>query len=109
MKRFTVREFLYPEDSPLARLQELENKIEDGNLVEVETTTNVGTYHPVDEFICSKCGIQLEEWVRHVTDEDGEEYHYEYEFNFCPNCGRRIEEEQIEKTIRELMEGTDNG
>ena len=32
MKRFTIKEFRYPEDSPLARLQELENMIEDGEL-----------------------------------------------------------------------------
>ena len=32
MSRFTIREFRYPEGSPLARLQELENMIEDGEL-----------------------------------------------------------------------------
>lgn len=35
MKRFTVKEFRYPEDSPLARLQVVENKLEDGELAEV--------------------------------------------------------------------------
>ena len=32
MNRFTVKEFVYPEDSPMERLQELENMIEDGEL-----------------------------------------------------------------------------
>ena len=53
----------------------------------VERGENMGTLHEVDEFICSKCGIRLQEWARIVTDEDGEEYHYEYAFKFCPNCG----------------------
>ena len=34
MKRYTIRGFKYEEDSPMARLQELEDKIEDGVLVE---------------------------------------------------------------------------
>ena len=47
-----------------------------------------------DKFVCSKCGIILEDWVETKYDEDdGEAYHYEYEFKFCPNCGRKIVEE----------------
>ena len=52
---------------------------------------NIGTVHPVDEFVCSKCGIHLEGWTRVVTDEDdGELYYYEYEFKYCPNCGAKM-------------------
>lgn len=32
MKRYTTRDFKYEADSPMARLQELENKVEDGEL-----------------------------------------------------------------------------
>ena len=35
-RRCTLRGFPYPCDSPLERLQELENKIEDGLLIEKE-------------------------------------------------------------------------
>ena len=52
---------------------------------------NVSTVHPVDEFVCSNCGIHLEGWTRVVTDEDdGELYYYEYEFKYCPNCGAKM-------------------
>ena len=52
---------------------------------------NIGTVHPVDEFICSECGIVLEGWTRVVTDEDdGELYYYEYAFKYCPNCGAKM-------------------
>ena len=48
-------------------------------------------YDDVDQFICSKCGIELQNWNRYETDEDtGEKYCYDYRFNFCPNCGIRI-------------------
>ena len=35
MNRYTFRGFPYPEESPMGRLQNLENMIEDGKLVEV--------------------------------------------------------------------------
>lgn len=47
-----------------------------------------------DTFICEKCGIHLEDYVRAEYDEDAEDTtHYGYEFKFCPNCGRRVVEE----------------
>lgn len=47
-----------------------------------------------DSFICEKCGIRLEDCTRIIFDEDAEDTTYhEYEFKFCPNCGRRIVEE----------------
>ena len=49
MKRFTVKEFRYPEDSPLARLQELENKIEDGNLAEVIPSLDEDLYRRIND------------------------------------------------------------
>lgn len=42
-------------------------------------------------FICEKCGIRLEDCVKTVYDEDAEDTtFYEYEFKFCPECGRKI-------------------
>ena len=62
------------------------------DVVEVKHGENIGTLHPVDEFICSECGIVLEGWTKVVTDEDdGEMYFYEYEFKYCPNCGARMD------------------
>ena len=50
---------------------------------------NIATeYDGVDQFVCSECGIELQNWVRVERDEDdGDETHHEYRFNFCPNCG----------------------
>lgn len=49
MKRFTVRGFRYPEDSPLARLQELENMIEDGDLAEVIPSLDEDLYRRIND------------------------------------------------------------
>lgn len=49
---------------------------------------NMSEYNPVDEFICSECKIILQDYImkKEATDLDD----YEYEFNYCPNCGRRV-------------------
>lgn len=44
-----------------------------------------------DEFVCSKCGYQNNEVNRTVIDYDGEVNHYDYQFNYCPNCGCKVE------------------
>lgn len=47
-------------------------------------------YADCDAFFCSECGIRLEGWCKVVIDDDGERLLQEYEFTFCPNCGRKI-------------------
>ena len=47
-------------------------------------------YADCDEFVCSKCGIHLMEWVEVRIDEDNDETYCEYEFKYCPNCGAKI-------------------
>lgn len=58
----------------------------------VEQCENVAArYADCDEFICSKCGIHLMEWVEVSIDEDyDDEIHSEYVFKYCPNCGAKI-------------------
>lgn len=57
-------------------------------------TRNISEFHPVDGFKCEKCGIDLRDWSRIVfDDDDDDEFVHEYEFNFCPNCGKKIIEE----------------
>lgn len=47
-----------------------------------------------DHFICEKCRVYLENWMKTVYEEDTEDtYCNEYEFKFCPECGRRVVEE----------------
>ena len=49
MNRFTIREFRYPEGSPLARLQELENKLEDGEIAAVIPSLNEDLYQKIND------------------------------------------------------------
>lgn len=63
-------------------------KVENDN-----TCTHIGDIAQCNQFICSECGIHLEDWRRLVVDKDDDTtYNYEYEFKFCPNCGRKIVE-----------------
>lgn len=52
---------------------------------------NTTYMHPVDEFICSECGIDLTEFCRYDPEED---VAYEYEFKYCPNCGAKMDLEE---------------
>lgn len=77
------------------RLQELEDKIESGELCEQKTCKNVSKKHPVDEFICSECGFHYENVSETREDEDGEYfYKVEFETKYCPNCGAKVEDEE---------------
>ena len=49
---------------------------------------NITEENPVDQFICSRCDIVLEGFIRKCIDEDdGSEWYEEFEPYFCPNCG----------------------
>lgn len=62
---------------------------------EEETTRNVGKdYDVCDQFVCEKCGLELQDWVRIGRDDDGtESCAYDYIFKYCPNCGREIHDD----------------
>lgn len=67
--------------------------LKDYREMKVHGTTNISDVAYCDKFVCEKCGIVLEDWVKSVYDEDAEDTtHCEYEFKFCPNCGRKIVE-----------------
>ena len=55
---------------------------------------NIGTnYAECDQFVCDKCGIELQDWSRIERDEDdGEVTYHEYVFRYCPNCGADMRE-----------------
>ncbi len=52
---------------------------------------NITDMHPVDEFICSQCGIDLTEFCRYDPEED---VSYEYKFKYCPECGAKMDLEE---------------
>lgn len=61
-------------------------------LTERKTGKNVGTdYDEVDQFVCSECGIELQDWHSVERCEDGEVIFHEYTFRYCPHCGTKIE------------------
>ena len=62
------------------------------DVVERKTGKNVATeYDDYDQFVCSECGIELQDWHRVERDEDdGDVTYHEYRFRFCPNCGANL-------------------
>ena len=49
-------------------------------------------YAECDQFVCSECGIELQDWHRVERDiDDGDISYHEYTFRYCPNCGAIIE------------------
>lgn len=62
------------------------------SLQERGTCKNVGTdYAECDQFACSECGIELQDWHSVERCEDGEIIFHEYTLRYCPHCGRKIE------------------
>ena len=49
-------------------------------------------YAGCDQFVCSNCGIELQDWHRVERDEDDDVTYHQYEFKYCPNCGARMDE-----------------
>jgi uncharacterized protein with PIN domain len=62
------------------------------DVVEVRHGENISEMHPVDEFICSECGLIVRDCCRYEIDEDadGDENCFEFEFKYCPRCGVKI-------------------
>lgn len=59
---------------------------------------NINTnYDDCGQFVCSNCGIELQDWHRVERDEDdGDITYHQYEFNYCPNCGAKMDEGESE-------------
>ena len=59
--------------------------------LEQQTCENINEdYADCDQFKCSECQIELQDWDRVERDDDGEVSYHEYTFKYCPHCGRRI-------------------
>ena len=58
------------------------------------TTENLCTH--TEQFICSKCGLHLEDFTQQICYEDEDEdedetYSTYFDFFYCPRCGRKVE------------------
>lgn len=64
------------------------------SIIMPNVTKNTSEIAHCDRFICEKCGIHLKDWARVEIEEyeDGykDEGLYEYEFEYCPNCGAKV-------------------
>ena len=60
------------------------------NVQEVRHGKNVTTEHPVDEFVCSECGIIFKDFSEYIPEED---IYREFIFKCCPNCGAKMDKE----------------
>ncbi len=60
---------------------------------------NITSMHPSDEFVCSICGVVIQDMVIVIQDmvryDPKNELYYEYEPKFCPNCGAKMLEEVL--------------
>lgn len=87
MKRYTIREHKYESDSPMARLQDLENKVEDGEIVEVAHGSwgfdGIG-------WTCSECG----EYALSIKT------NLQVHSIYCPHCGAKMDGERSENGKR---------
>lgn len=56
-----------------------------------KTCYNLAEVADCDQWVCSHCGINLAEWIRVIVDEEeNDTMYYEYKFKFCPECGHKI-------------------
>lgn len=68
-------------------------KLPPADVSEIKNCRNDSSIHPVDEFICSECGLIMRDLTEVKIDEDAnDEAYYEFEFNYCPKCGAKIVE-----------------
>lgn len=76
----------------LDRLYRAVKAIPAADVVDEVHAENVANAHPSDEFECSNCGLILREYCRYDPEED---VHFEFtDWNCCPRCGARIEEDE---------------
>ena len=61
-------------------------------------------YAECDQFVCSNCGIELQNWHRVEHDEDdGDVTYHGYEFKYCPNCGAKIDKRTLKYADQNIM------
>lgn len=61
-------------------------------------------YAECDQFVCSNCGIELQDWHRVERDEDdGDVTYHQYEFKYCPNCGAKIDKRTLKYADQDTM------
>lgn len=57
---------------------------------EVKHGENITSMHPTDEFICSECGVVLQDVSEYIVEDD---VYREFYFDYCPKCGAKMYKE----------------
>ncbi len=57
---------------------------------EVRHGENITSMHPTDEFICSECGVVLQDVSEYIVEGD---VYREFYFDYCPKCGAKMDKE----------------
>lgn len=74
----------------------------------VPTCENIGDknnpLHEVDQFVCSNCGLHLEDWVEVYYDDDWgfttEPTYYDYALEYCPHCGYKVTDKDSQAHLK---------
>ena len=75
-------------------LKAIDKQAEELGWLDEKTCINLSEFYSIDEFECSNCGIVLSEYQQiEIDEDDGERFFYDYRPKYCPNCGRKIIEE----------------
>lgn len=59
-------------------------------------TNDAKDYAEFDQFVCSRCGIHLEDWKLIDESDIDNGITHDYVFKFCPNCGARVKGADME-------------
>ena len=79
------------------RLAISQSQIANAPTVNSRICTNIAAdYEDVDQFVCSKCGIELQDWHSVERCDDGEIIFHDYTFRYCPHCGAKIKNDHVE-------------
>lgn len=91
--RGEVRRIL--QDQKVVHKERAINRLPSASVKPVVRGENIAKdYADTDQFICSECGIHLQDWVRIDEDDYEDGIVHEYVFQFCPNCGADMRSEE---------------
>ncbi len=92
-KGYIYREHTFVERKEAVNNAKDEDFVNGTALIQLKYGKNISNNDPVDEFICSECGLTMRDWIGYKYDDDECENCYAFEFSYCPRCGVEIEEE----------------
>lgn len=72
------------------KIANITNTIPAADVQEVKHGENITSMHPTDEFICSECGVVLQDVSEYIVEDD---VYREFYFDYCPNCGAKMDKE----------------